>query len=50
MVGGTDWDDHDRRFTGLADAIWSDTEGAFGGRLCIAALDLGLVADDEPAS
>lgn len=50
VVGGVDWDDHDRRLTGLADAIWSDAEGAFGGRLCIAAMDLGLVTEDEPAS
>ncbi|WP_328530106.1 hypothetical protein OG984_02680 [Nocardioides sp. NBC_00368] len=46
VVGGVDWDDHDRMFTGLADAIWSDGEGAFGGRLCIAAMTLGLVDED----
>lgn len=42
VVGGIDYDDSARELSGLADAVWSDTQGAFGGRLCISALGIGL--------
>ncbi|MFI1919381.1 hypothetical protein [Nocardia sp. NPDC020380] len=44
VVGGLDFDDPSRHFNGLADAIWADNEGQFGGRLCIAAQGIGLVS------
>ncbi|GAB3823136.1 hypothetical protein [Kribbella italica] len=43
VVGGVDIDDNNRELSGLADAIWSDTEGTFGGRICISARSIGLV-------
>ncbi|MBN9747761.1 hypothetical protein DMP23_42865 [Amycolatopsis sp. A1MSW2902] len=32
VVGGVDFDDPDRKMMGMADVLWSDTQGAFGGR------------------
>ncbi len=47
VVGGRDWDDHSKMLVGLADDTWTDNEGQFGGRLCIAAMHLGLVEQDS---
>lgn len=42
VVGGEDFDDPARQLVGMADAVWTDTEGAFGIRLCVAAVGIGL--------
>ncbi|AHJ58517.1 hypothetical protein [Amycolatopsis keratiniphila] len=42
VVGGHDFDEPSRKLQGLADAVWTDAQGAFGGRLVIAAMGLGL--------
>lgn len=42
VVGGVDFDDPDRKMMGMADVLWSDAQGAFGGRLCITAESIGL--------
>lgn len=46
IVGGVDFDDPSTKFLGLADSVWADGEGQFGGRLCIASMSLGLVQED----
>lgn len=48
MVGGRDFDDANVYWQGLADEVWTDAEGHFGGRLCIGAMGLGLASERIP--
>jgi hypothetical protein len=47
VIGGRDFDTAARTSVGLADEIWSDDQGLFGGRLCIGAMRLGLVWEES---
>ncbi|MDQ1537158.1 MAG: rRNA (uridine2552-2-O)-methyltransferase [Actinomycetota bacterium] len=47
IVGGQDFDDPGKTWSGLADAVWVDDQGPPGGRLCLAAMGLGLVATKD---
>jgi hypothetical protein len=47
IVGGADLDEPLRHRLGIADAIWADAGGGFGGRLVIGAMSLGLTTDDD---
>lgn len=46
IIGGVDFLEPSKEYTGVADAIWADSDGSLGGRLVIAAMHLGL-ADNQ---
>lgn len=47
IVGGLDVADRTKKIRGLADALWADDEGEFGGRLCLGAMGIGLLTEQD---